>query len=121
MNTAHYKRGGRQRQPQPDNQRHAPFQADEQRRRGQQHCANHPTPEGFADHPVKPEGAYFDNDLGEFLLPYKAIQSSDDPRGTLMAFLQTTYEAAAETGDWDRGALECGLGQPRVPRPLHRG
>ncbi|WP_435988791.1 DUF5996 family protein [Sulfitobacter sp. SH24] len=38
-----------------------------------------------------------------------------------MAFLQSTYEAAAETGHWDRDALECGLGQPRVPRPIDRG
>jgi len=80
----------------------------------------YPTPEGFADHPVQPKGAYFDKNLGEFLLPYSAVQRSGDPRGTSMAFLQSTYEAAAEKGDGDRDALECGLGQPRVPRPLDR-
>ncbi|MFD2740925.1 DUF5996 family protein [Sulfitobacter aestuarii] len=78
----------------------------------------YPTPEGFAEHPVQPESAYFDKDLGEFLLPYKAVQSSDDPRATLMAFLRSTYEAAAKTGNWDRQALECGLGKPGVPRRL---
>ncbi len=80
----------------------------------------YPTADGFADYPVKPEAAYFDKDLGEFLLPYSAVQRSDDPRGTLMAFLQSTYEAAADTGDWDRDALECSLGKPRVPRPVDR-
>ncbi|EDQ03199.1 hypothetical protein OIHEL45_19361 [Sulfitobacter indolifex HEL-45] len=38
-----------------------------------------------------------------------------------MTFLQTTYEAAAETGDWYKDALEFGLVQPRVPRPIDRG
>ncbi|MEX3314198.1 DUF5996 family protein [Sulfitobacter sp. PS-8MA] len=80
----------------------------------------YPTPDGFADHPVQPEGAYFDRDLGEFLLPYSAVQRSADPRGTLMSFLQSTYEAAAETGGWDRETLECSLGEPRVPRRLDR-
>jgi len=36
----------------------------------------------------------------------------------LLAFLQSTYEAAAEAGRWDRAALECALGRPRIPRPL---
>jgi hypothetical protein len=36
----------------------------------------------------------------------------------LLRFLQSTYEAAAETGKWNRAALECDLGRPRVPRPV---
>ena len=78
----------------------------------------YPTPDGFAQRPVRPEAARWDAGLGEFLLPYEAVRKSDDPEGVLMAFLETTYTAAAETGGWDRGGLECGVQRPRVPRPV---
>jgi hypothetical protein len=58
----------------------------------------------------------FDAALGEFLLPNEAVRTSDDPSGTLMRFLQSTYVAAAETDGWDRKALEIPFGLPRVPR-----
>ena len=66
----------------------------------------YPTPDGYADHPVAPDAAYFSSDLGEFILPYEAVRTADDPTATLLAFLQTTYEAAANLADWDRTALE---------------
>ncbi|WP_069814376.1 DUF5996 family protein [Streptomyces sp. TP-A0874] len=66
----------------------------------------YPAPDGFAEHPVSPEAASFSADLGEFLLPYEAVRTAADPEGDLLRFLQTTYEAAAERGGWDRGALE---------------
>lgn len=69
----------------------------------------YPSPEGFASQPVSPAGAYFDNDLGEFILPYDVVQQSADPEKTLLDFLQTTYEAAANAAKWDRPALECDL------------
>lgn len=80
----------------------------------------YPTPDGFADGPVEPAEARFDEKLGEFLLPYAAVMASDDPGAMLMSFLQSTYNAAAKAGEWDRAALECELGVPRVPRPVHR-
>lgn len=80
----------------------------------------YPAPDGFAARPVEPAEARFDDKLGEFLLPYAAVRVAADPAATLMAFLQSTYAAAAETADWDRAALECELGRPRIPRPLHR-
>ena len=52
---------------------------------------------------------------GEFLLPYEVVQQSCDPEGTLMSFLNTTYDAAAVTGRWDN-RLECDL--TRYKRPL---
>jgi len=76
----------------------------------------YPVPEGFRSAPVEPRSAYFDETLGEFLLPYEAVRSSDDPEGTLMRFLRSTYEAAADGAEWNRGALECEPGRPRVPR-----
>ena len=78
----------------------------------------YPAPEGFDERRVEPEAAAFDAKLGEFLLPYEAVRTANEPEATLLRFLQSTYEAAAETGQWNRGALECSLGRPRVPRPL---
>lgn len=76
----------------------------------------YPTPPGFADAEVGPEGAYFDRTLGEFLLPYEAVRGSAAPEAMLMEFLQSTYEAAADCAGWDRARLECSIGKPRVPR-----
>ncbi len=66
----------------------------------------HPEPAGFAEHPVRPAAASYRPDLGEFLLPYEAVRTAPDPEAALLDFLQTTYEAAADLGDWDRRALE---------------
>ncbi|APX11637.1 DUF5996 family protein [Tateyamaria omphalii] len=78
----------------------------------------YPVPDGFADAPAGPEGAYFDKDLGEFLLPYRVVATADDPAATLIAFLQATYDAAADSASWDRAALDCAIGEKRVPRSL---
>lgn len=78
----------------------------------------YPAPPDFADAQVKPERAYFDTNLGEFLLPYDAVRSSRDPEATLMAFLESTYQAAADLGAWDRSALECAT---VFHRPQHPG
>jgi len=66
----------------------------------------YPEPPGFADWPVAPATARYDADLGEFVLPYSAVQTADDPDATLLTFLQSTYEAAADLAHWDRAALE---------------
>jgi hypothetical protein len=63
----------------------------------------HPPDINFA---VKPAQAFYHQDLGEFLLPYDAVRTAAYPDRTLMDFLQSTYEAAAELADWDRKALE---------------
>jgi hypothetical protein len=76
----------------------------------------YPSPTGFAKARVEPEAARFDEALGEFVLPYEAVQSADDPEAVLLAFLDSTYAAAADLGGWDRSALECARGAPRVPR-----
>jgi hypothetical protein len=66
----------------------------------------YPEPEGYSTARVKPAEAFYSNDLREFLLPYEAVQESANPDATLMEFLTSTYEAAAELGKWDRAALE---------------
>ena len=66
----------------------------------------YPAPDGYAQADIKPDGAYYHNELGEYILPYSVVQASDNPDSTLLDFLQTTYEAAADLGNWDRYALE---------------
>jgi hypothetical protein len=68
----------------------------------------YPTPDGFAEWDVQPEAAYFDKELGEFLLPYQAVRTAKDPDALLSTFFQSTYTAAAELARWDRAALEVG-------------
>src|SRR5579862_4058936 len=62
----------------------------------------YPVPDGFAAAPVAPAAARFDATLGEFLLPYEAVRTAPDPDAALLAFLQSTYEAAADRAGWDR-------------------
>jgi hypothetical protein len=63
-------------------------------------------------------GAHFDTTLGEFILPYDTVAAAPDPEALLLDFLSTTYAAAADTGGWDRAALECPIGLPGRVRPL---
>jgi Family of unknown function (DUF5996) len=76
----------------------------------------YPAPQGFASAAVRPEQAFFSRELGGFILPYDAVRAASDPEGELMEFLQSTYEAAANLGHWDRAALECALGEVGRPR-----
>ena len=66
----------------------------------------YPEPAGFSQAPVKPEAAFYSDDLHEFVLPYEAVRKSKSPDDTLLDFLQTTYEAAANLAQWDRASLE---------------
>lgn len=68
----------------------------------------YPAPAGFSTAPIKPGAAVYNDDLGEFILPYEAVRQADSPDGMLLDFLQSTYEAAANLADWDRGSLERG-------------
>lgn len=65
----------------------------------------YPEPDGFRTAPAGPSAAYFDEELGEFVLPYTAVRTAADPDAVLLDFLQRTYEAAAQ-GEWDRADLE---------------
>ena len=65
-----------------------------------------PEPPHFAQQPVRPAAAFYHTQLKEFLLMYDDVRKTDSPRTTLMDFLQSTYEAAAILGDWNRKTLE---------------
>jgi Family of unknown function (DUF5996) len=76
----------------------------------------YPKPDGFEAARLSSGAAYFDEKLGEFLLPYDAVRRSPDPEAILMDFLESTYRFAADLGGWDRAALECSVGIPGQPR-----
>jgi len=69
-----------------------------------------PEPPGFAEQRVRPQAAFYHPQMKEFLLMYDDVQSAASPKAALMEFLQSTYDAAADCGKWDRKALE---------RPVH--
>ncbi|HEY9235513.1 MULTISPECIES: DUF5996 family protein [Phenylobacterium] len=80
----------------------------------------YPEPEGFRGRLVEPPAAFFHEGLGEFVLSYEAVRSAPDPAAALMAFLSSTYAAAADAGHWPRAELECDFGRPGEPRALQR-
>ena len=65
-----------------------------------------PEPQGFANQPVLPKQAFYHPQMKEFLLLYDDVRTADSPRDALLAFLHSTYEAAANLAQWDRKALE---------------
>jgi len=65
-----------------------------------------PVPPGLASAPIRPTMAYYDQEAGEFFLPYAHVRAAADPDGLLLDFLRSTYEAAATLAGWDRAALE---------------
>lgn len=66
----------------------------------------YPEPAGYRDSVVRPSAAAYNPDLREFILPYDAVRTADSPDEALLDFLQSTYDAAADLGRWDRPALE---------------
>ena len=67
----------------------------------------YPEPAGFGSSVVEPDAAFYDETLGEFILPYADVRTSGDPDSTLLSFLQSTYGRAADLAQWDRAALEA--------------
>jgi Family of unknown function (DUF5996) len=78
----------------------------------------YPEPPGFQSYSVQPNHASYHGTLREYILPYDDVRTADTPDDALLAFAQTTYEAAAVTGNWDRDTLER-LHDPRW-RDKHR-
>ena len=68
----------------------------------------YPTPPDYGSQTVEPPEAFYSNEMGEYFLLYENVQRADDPEAMLLQFLQSTYEAAAKTGNWD-SKLCCDL------------
>ncbi len=73
----------------------------------------YPEPMGFKEAPIRTKEAYYSTEMSEFILPYEVVRGSEQPDEMLLAFLQSTYEAAANLGKWDRASLERPLGPLR--------
>lgn len=77
----------------------------------------YPEPAGFKTAKVRPAEAYYEANFGEFVLPYDAVQKSSAPDAMVLDFLQSTYEAAADLGKWNRSELDARGALPgRVPK-----
>lgn len=74
----------------------------------------YPEPARLSDASIKPDAAFYSPDLREFVLPYDVVRQSDFPDRTLLEFLQSTYEAAANLAKWDRASLERDFDDQRV-------
>ena len=70
------------------------------------YCYLYPEPGGYKTAIVQPQEAYYNPTLGEFILPYAAVQKSADPKNSLLQFLKSTYAAGADLAKWDRQLLE---------------
>jgi hypothetical protein len=78
----------------------------------------YPEPAGFREARLRPAEVFYSAALGEFILPYEVVRRAPSPDAALLAFLESSYDAAASAGGWDRAALECAPGVPAVPRPV---
>jgi hypothetical protein len=65
-----------------------------------------PEPAGFKEAAVQPAETYYHRELGEFLLPYEAVRTADDPDKMIWEFIDTTYRQAGMLGGWDLAALD---------------
>ncbi|MBW9091892.1 N-acetyltransferase [Rhizobium wenxiniae] len=81
----------------------------------------YPAPHGFRNAAIMPDAAFWHEGLSEFILPYDAVKSAADPDAALMAFLMSSYEAAADLANWDREMLDCAHGRPGVVRLQNAG
>jgi hypothetical protein len=69
----------------------------------------YPAPDGFSGEPVTPDAAYYDEQLGEFVLPYAAVRAASDPDAFLRDFLNSTFQAAYHQAKWPCSEM----GEPR--------
>jgi len=65
-----------------------------------------PAPEGLSAAKLRPAQAFYSTELSEYLLMYDDVRNAPDPDAALTEFLQSTYEAGANLGNWDRASLE---------------
>jgi hypothetical protein len=73
-----------------------------------------PEPAGFKEVKAQPDAAFYHHELGEFILPYESVRTADSPEFAIRAFVESTYEQAADLANWDRRALER---RPVTARP----
>ena len=65
-----------------------------------------PEPPGLKHATVRPDATYYHPELNEFILPYESVRTAESPEAAILAFVESTYEQAADLAKWDRQALE---------------
>jgi len=65
-----------------------------------------PEPEAFGESKVRPSAAFYHSGMHEFFLMYEDVRKATSPRQALLDFLESTYEAGANLGQWNRKELE---------------
>jgi len=70
------------------------------------YCYLYPEPEGYKTAKVSPKEAYYNTDMGEFILPYDAVQKSDNPEEMILTFLRSTYVIGSDLAKWDVNLYE---------------
>jgi hypothetical protein len=65
-----------------------------------------PEPEGLKTARVRPDAAFYHQEMSEFILPYEAVRTAASPAAAIAAFVDSTYDQAATLGRWDRAALD---------------
>src|SRR4051794_21479218 len=66
----------------------------------------YPKPDGLERAAIRPPEAFWSEEIGEFLLRYADARAAESPRRAVLDFLESTYDAGASLGGWDRAALE---------------
>jgi hypothetical protein len=80
----------------------------------------YPEPAGYGDTRLRTAEAFYDKNVGQFILPYDAVAQARDPDALLLGFLQETYDAAANLAEWDRKVLERATQRARPQADFHR-
>ena len=70
------------------------------------YCYLYPEPEGYKEANISPPEAYYNHTLGEFILPYVAVQNAADPQAKLLEFLESTYAIGSELAKWNEELFE---------------
>jgi hypothetical protein len=74
------------------------------------YCYAAPVPDGLAEKLIRP--GLWNGQIGEFLLPYAVVRSTDDPAQAVLDFLESSYVACADAAGWDRATLERPMAAP---------
>ena len=67
----------------------------------------YPQPDGYKDYGIEPAQAYYHEELGEYVLPYREVADSENPEETLFSFFRSAYKAAEKLENWNTKLFRC--------------
>ena len=72
----------------------------------------HPAPAGFAGATISPAAAHWDDDLGEYILLWSDVCSSEDPGATALEFARAAFLHSCAVCEWDPALSASAQGSP---------